>query len=42
MVRTLILKSTSRHYDEPWTDNDYVVLDDKRHWTHLLVAPLTA
>ena len=26
----LILEPTGRHYDAQWSDNDYIVLDDKR------------
>ncbi|HEX3339448.1 MAG TPA: hypothetical protein VHT68_09770 [Pseudolabrys sp.] len=26
----LILKSTTRHYGQPWPDDDYVVLDEAR------------
>lgn len=26
-MKTLILKKTGAHYHQPWSDNDYVVLD---------------
>jgi hypothetical protein len=26
-MKTLILKKTGSHYGQPWSDNDYVVLD---------------
>ena len=27
MTRTLILKKTGKHYGQPWSDNDFVVLN---------------
>jgi hypothetical protein len=43
VMKTLILKKTSRHYGEPhWPDNDFVVLDGSRVVGRIMRHPQAA
>ena len=38
-MKTLILKKTGKHYGQPWSDNDYVVLDAGQVVGRIMLRP---